>query len=60
MRREAEFVRDRIMFAVGSGEDWIEEILPGGASVTWRKPLTLVEVNQMAPTPDVQARAGRP
>lgn len=26
----------------------------------WRKPLLLEEINRMAPTPEVRARAGRP
>lgn len=60
VRREAEAVRNRIMFGLGTDEDWIEQILPGGASVTWRKPLSIPEINQMAPTAEVRARPGRP
>lgn len=26
----------------------------------WRKPLSIVEINQMVPTEDVRARKGRP
>ena len=29
-------------------------------SVQWRKPLSIMEINRMAPTPDVRERKGRP
>lgn len=42
-----------------------EAIIPeewGGLTITaqWRRPLSLVEINRMAPTPEVRAREGRP
>jgi hypothetical protein len=68
-RRKIEHVRDRIMRGLGTDE-LIEEQLPDVValadfgrmtiSVSWRKPLSLAEVNQMAPTPEVRARPGRP
>jgi hypothetical protein len=60
-----EAIRDRIMHGCGTGEGWYrdEEVLaadPDMISASWRKPLSLVEINQMAPTPEVGARQGRP
>jgi len=52
------------MFNTGTLEPWHldEEVLlvhPGAVSANWRKPLSLSEVAQMAPTPEVRARPGR-
>jgi hypothetical protein len=53
------------MFGAGTDEPWYldEEFLadhPGAVSANWRKPLSLTEVNQMAPTQEVRLRQGRP
>lgn len=46
------------MRGVGTAEAFIPE--KGQTAMHWRKPLSLEEVNQMAPTPEVRKRAGRP
>lgn len=46
------------MSRLGTNEALIEE--RGDVLPHWRKPLTLAEVNQMAQTPEVRARPGRP
>jgi hypothetical protein len=54
------------MHGCGSDEPWFYdkefygEHQAEAAAAHWRKPLSLVEVNQMAPTPEVRARPGRP
>ena len=48
------------MRGLGTDEGWIEEPGPTGRALTWRKPLSITEINQMAPTPEVRARPGRP
>jgi hypothetical protein len=66
--RKAEHVRDRIMRGLGTEEALIPEDIVGvaaalGASpkaMHWRKPLSIMEINQMAPTEEVRARRGRP
>ena len=64
--REIEAVRDRIMAMCASPmpviEAGMEEFESLGNRVTrqWRKPLSIEEVAQMAPTPDVRERRGRP
>lgn len=57
--RLVEAAKDRIMAMCGTHEPLIED---HNTTVTriWRKPLSLEEVNQMAPTPEVRARPGRP
>jgi phage-related protein len=60
-----EALRDRIMHGCGSMEPWYldEEYLqhhPTAVSANWRKPLSLTEINQMAQTPEVRQRLGRP
>ena len=64
MHREAEAACSRVMAMCGSIEPLIE---PEGAELAmlrvtrqWRKPLSISEVAQMAPTPEVLARPGRP
>ena len=57
-------MRDRIMHRTGTEEPWYldEEFLrdtPTAISANWRKPLSLSEINTMAPTPEVRARLGR-
>lgn len=62
--RRIETIRDRIMSMCGTAEPLVEadDFPPGHVRVTmqWRKPLSLVEVNRMAPTPEVRERRGRP
>jgi hypothetical protein len=53
-----EATRDVIMRFIGTKEALIPEHRP--SALTWRKPLSLEEINQMAPTPEVRARPGRP
>jgi hypothetical protein len=61
LRREVEAVRDRIFAMCGSDEPAIEAIGEGCVtSMQWRKPLSIAEVAQMAPTPEVRERKGRP
>ena len=60
MKRKIEHARDTILRGVGTDEAWIEEPGPNGRVITWRKPLSLIEINQMAPTPEVRSRPGRP
>lgn len=64
-RRKIEAARDVIFRTIGTTEPLIEEsnavnFGDRAISVNWRKPLKLEEVNQMAPTPDVRERKGRP
>jgi len=56
--RKIEAARDRIMFGLGTGEPYVEE--RGTMSVHWRRPLSIEEINQMAPTEEVRERRGRP
>jgi len=56
--RRVEALRDKMMDRIGTKEALIAEHTPKIA--TWRKPLSLEEVNRMAPTPDVRRREGRP
>jgi hypothetical protein len=56
--RQVLALRDRIMSRLGTAELLIAEHRP--TAMTWRKPLSVVEVNQLAPTPEVRARPGRP
>ncbi len=66
MRRYVEKARDTIMRGVGTDEDWIEETMDSGIAghpvitTTFRKPLRIDEINQMADTPEVRERKGRP
>jgi hypothetical protein len=61
MVREIEAVRDRIFAMCGTDEPLVLDD-SGETRVTmqWRKPLTLVEVAQLAPTLEVRERRGRP
>jgi hypothetical protein len=62
--REIESVRDRIMSMCGTSEPLIlADDFPDNhvhVTIQWRKPLAVSEINQMAPTPDVLGRKGRP
>ena len=66
--RKMEVLRDKIMFNVGTSEPFIGEDIQRMAdelgiqprSMHWRKPLSIMEINRMAPTPEVRAREGRP
>lgn len=53
-----QFLRDAIMRDVGTSEAFIPE--KGTSAMHWRKPLSIEEINRMAPTPEVRARQGRP
>ena len=66
--RKIEALRDRIMRGVGTEEPFIMENVQEIAEVLgqsprsahWRKPLSIVEINRMAPTTEVRERRGRP
>ena len=70
LRHRIAHIRDRIMRGLGTAEPLIEEVLSEAltlrefgrmpVSVSWRKPLRLDEINQLAPTAEVRARPGRP
>jgi hypothetical protein len=64
MHRAIEACRDRIFLRCGTDEPLFEadDFPVGYRRVTrqWRKPLTIVEVNRMAATPEVKERKGRP
>lgn len=59
-----EAMRDRILFGLGSPEPVIpvegKERAMLRITMQWRKPLSIEEVAQMALTPEVRAREGRP
>jgi hypothetical protein len=57
VRRKIIALRDDILFRLGTGEALIAEHRP--TAMTWRKPLSIEEINQMAPTAEVRARPGR-
>lgn len=59
MHRLVENARDAVLEMCGTAEPVIEETALI-ATRQFRKPLSLEEVNQMAPTPEVRARQGRP
>lgn len=62
--RKMEALRDRVLFGLGSPEPVIpidgEERAMTLVTMQWRKPLSIEEVAQLAPTPEVRAREGRP
>jgi len=64
MHRRAENIRDRLMRGVGTSEPFIEPVGEELAMIKstrqWRKPLSIEEINRMAPTLEVRARPGRP
>jgi hypothetical protein len=59
-----EAMRDRILFGLGSPDPIIpvagEERSMLRVTMQWRKPLGIAEIAQLAPTPAVRARPGRP
>jgi len=57
-RRRIIVLRDGLLFPLGTREKLIQENTD--YAMQWRKPLSLVEINQMAPTPEVRERKGRP
>lgn len=60
MHRKVEAARDAVFFSLGSSEPMIEETeAPLVATRQWRKPLSMIEVAQMADTQEVRARPGR-
>jgi hypothetical protein len=61
MHRKIEALRDRIMRGAGTDEPLIEDD-EGVTQVTrqWRRPLSIPEINRMAPTAEVRERPGRP
>jgi hypothetical protein len=66
--RKLMHLRDVILHGVGTTEPFVSDDMREMEAETgrpivamhWRKPLSIMEVNQMAPTPEVRARAGRP
>lgn len=64
-RRRIEHRRDLMFRQIGTDEPLIEETAPQAVfnrpivAVSWRKPLRIDEVNQLAPTPEVKQRPGR-
>lgn len=62
--RRLEAYKDSIFRGIGSPEQVIpvegEERAMLKVTMQWRKPLSIMEVNQMAQTPEVRARPGRP
>lgn len=62
--RRIEAVRDRILGMVGTAEPIIPltgaELAGVSVSRQWRRPLSIVEINRLAPTPEVRLRPGRP
>lgn len=62
--RQMEAIRDRIMRGLGTAEPWVIEHMGAqlgerAIAMHYRRPLSIEEVNQMAPTPEVLARPGR-
>jgi hypothetical protein len=59
-----EALRDRILFGLGSPEPVIPITGAERAAVRvtmgWRKPLSIEEINRLAPTQEVRLRPGRP
>lgn len=64
MHREAEAACARVFAMCGSSEPLIEpegeELAMLKSTRQWRKPLSIEEVNRMAPTQEVRERRGRP
>lgn len=63
MRRRAEAQAHKILDRIGTSEPLIYEDMtatnPSTIIATWRKPLSIEEVNQMGVTPEVRLRPGR-
>lgn len=61
VHRRVEHIRDRILRGLGTDEALIEDTTPGVViSRQWRKPLRIDEAAQLAQTPEVRERRGRP
>jgi hypothetical protein len=66
MWRKLEAMRDRLMHGCGTDEPWFYdaefygEYQSEAVAAHWRKPLSIIEVNMMAPTQEVRRREGRP
>ena len=71
VHRKIEAARDRILRGLGTDEPLIDAagelaelaaMMPGyqPRSRQWRKPMRVDEIAQLAPTPEVRARPGRP
>jgi hypothetical protein len=63
IHRRVERERDRILAMCGTSEPVIEpqdERAFLTSTRQFRKPLSIEEINRMAPTPEVRARKGRP
>lgn len=66
--RRLEALRDQVMFHTGTDEPWVTDPAEEVEAETgrplvamhWRKPLSIEEITQMAPTPEVRERKGRP
>lgn len=59
--RRLEAMRDTIFRQIGTDEAAIEDIDPVILrSRQWRKPLSIPEINRLAPTAEVRERRGRP
>ena len=56
--RKMEALRDKIMRGLGTDEPWVTEM--GAIACHYRRPLRIDEINQMAQTPEVRERPGRP
>jgi hypothetical protein len=65
--RRLEAIRDRVIHGCGTNEPFIAEDIAKVIGETgrepvalhWRRPLSIAEINQMAPTPEVIKRPGR-
>jgi hypothetical protein len=57
--RKVEAIRDRIMGMCGTSEPLAQDH-DARVTMQWRKPLSIEEVAQMAQTPEVRERKGRP
>ncbi len=66
MWRKMEALRDRVMHGSGTDEPWFYdeefygEYKNDAIAAHWRKPLSVLEINQLAPTEEVLRREGRP
>jgi hypothetical protein len=59
--RRIEAIRDRILGMCGTSEPIIPETeAPLRVTMQWRKPLSIEEIAQLAPTAEVRERKGRP
>jgi hypothetical protein len=59
VHRRIEHMRDRIARGLGTRELGLIEDRDATVTRQWRWPLSIEEVNQLAPTAEVRARPGR-